>query len=267
MKFIKVYQMFAGVLNVCLIAATALTAQTVTAPAPAAQNTRAQQTRRDAKLPSAKKIFDDYTKATGGRRAMGKFASRVSTGTVELAPMGARGTITITQKAPNKLLTTMTLAGLGEFQSGYDGKTGWSKDTINGLRELTAGELTTTRRGAQFNQADMSKMYSTMTVTGRDKVGDREVYVVEAVPTEGGAPVKMYFDTQNGLMLRTDSVTESPQGKISIQSYLEDYRAVDGIKMPFTLRQMIGPTTIIMRFTEIKHDAAVNDTLFMKPAA
>ena len=198
---------------------------------------------------------------------MSKFTSRVSTGTVELAPMGARGQITITQKAPNKMLTTMTLTGLGEFQTGFDGKTGWSKDTINGLRELTAGELTATRRGAQFNQTDMSKLYSTTTVTGRDKVGDREVYVVEAVPTEGGAPVKMYFDAQNGLMLRIDSVTESPQGKISIQSYMEDYRAVDGINSPMTLRQVIGPTTIIMRFTEIKHDVAVNDTLFVKPAA
>ncbi|MBA2501860.1 MAG: hypothetical protein H0V27_03170 [Pyrinomonadaceae bacterium] len=266
MKFIKVYQTLASVLSVCLIAAT-LTAQTVTAPAAAAQSTRAQQTRKGAKLPSAKKIFDDFTKATGGRRVMGKFTSRVSTGTVELAPMGARGTITITQKAPNKLLTTMALTGLGEFQSGFDGKIGWSKDSINGLRELTAGELSATRRGAQFNQADMSKMYSRTTVTGRDKVGDREVYVVEAVPTEGGAPVKMYFDVQNGLMLRVDSVTESPQGKISVQSYLEDYRAVDKIKMPFTLRQVIGPTTIIMRFTEIKHEAAVNDTLFVKPAA
>ncbi len=261
MKFTKVYQTLAVVLSLGLITA-ALTAQTATGQAPATQ-----QTRRDAKLPSAKKIFDNFTKATGGRRAMSKFTSRVSTGTVELAPMGARGSITITQKAPNKMLTAMTLAGLGEFQSGFDGKTAWSKDSINGLRELTAGELATTRRGAQFNQTDMSKLYSSTRVTGRDKVGDREVYVIEAVPAEGGAPVKMYFDAQNGLMLRMDSVTESPQGKISVQSYLEDYRAVDGVKMPFTFRQVIGPTTIIMRFTEIKHGVAVNDTLFVKPAA
>lgn len=247
--------------------AITLAAQTATGQAPAARNAQAQQTQRDAKLPSAKKIFDAFTKATGGRRALSKFTSRVSTGTVELAPMGARGRIVITQKAPNKILTAMTLTGLGEFQNGFDGTVGWSRDTINGVREMTSGELASTRRGAQFDQSNMSKMYSKTTVTGREKVGDREVYVIEAVTAEGGAPVKMYFDTQNGLLLRSDSVTESPQGKISVQSYLEDYRTVDGVKMPFTIRQVLGPTTVLIRLTEIKHGATVNDALFAKPAA
>nr|MBA2338798.1 hypothetical protein [Pyrinomonadaceae bacterium] len=157
--------MLAVMLSLGLIAATAsITAQT-TQSAPAAQSSQATQARRDAKLPSAKKIFDAYTKATGGRSAMSKFTSRVSTGTIEIAPMGARGTIVITQKAPNKILTAMTLTGLGEFQSGFDGKVGWAKDTINGVRDMTGGELAATRRSAQFDQSNMSKIYSKTTVT------------------------------------------------------------------------------------------------------
>lgn len=227
---------------------------------------KAAPAKTDAALPSAETVFDNYVKALGGKDALGKFKSRVSKGTIEIPQMGATGTVEISQVAPDKAATSMTITGLGAFQTGYDGSVAWSKDPFSGLRELKGGELNSTRRSSYLDASDWKKLYTKMTVTGRGKVGDRDVYVVEAMTAEG-SPDKMYFDAQNGLLLRTDSTIEGPQGRVLAESYIEDYRVVDGVKVAHAVRLSMGAVTIITRLNEVKHDGAVDAAIFKKPAA
>jgi len=220
----------------------------------------------DDKLPAAEEVMASYFKAVGGAEVLTKYKSRVSKGSIELAPMNGRGTVEIWQKAPDKMLMVMKLTGLGEFRQGYDGQTGWANDPFQGLRELKGMELAARRRSAIFNPAERNALYKKMAVTGRGKVGEREVFVVEATPAEG-EPDKMYFDTQSGLLLRVDTVTEGPEGRVIAESYLEDYRPVDGMMAPHTVRQVAGAITIIQRLESVKHDEALDDSMFKKPAA
>lgn len=220
----------------------------------------------DAGLPTADAVFDNYVKALGGKEALARFKSRVSKGTVEIAPMGATGTVEVSQVAPDKTATTMNISGLGAMQQGYDGAVAWSKDPFSGLREMKGAELNTIRRSAYLDTSQWKKHYSKMTVTGRGKVGEREAYVVEAATGEGD-PDKLYFDAQSGLLLRMDLVVEGPQGRMQAESYMEDYREVDGVKVAHTIRQVIGANTITVKLKEVKHDAAVDAALFKKPAA
>ena len=61
----------------------------------------------------------------------------------------------------------------------------------------------------------LRKQYSQMSVTGREKIYDREVYVVEAQPLGAQASLpapthrteKLFFDTQSGLLLRRTVLT------------------------------------------------------------
>jgi hypothetical protein len=217
-------------------------------------------------LPDAEKIFGRYLQALGGEAALGKFKSRVARGTIELSPMGVKGTYETSQKAPDKAVTTMNLTGLGTLQQGYDGVVGWSKDPFTGLRELKGGELSAVQRGALLNPADWRKLYKSMKVTGRAKVGTNDAYVVEA--SHGGdTPDKLYFDENTGLLLRMDSVVDGPQGRVVSETTFEDYREVDGIKVSHSSRANLGAATIILRTEEVKHDAPVEDKIFAKPTS
>ncbi len=60
---------------------------------------------------------------------------------------------------------------------------------------------------------------------------------------------------------------ESAQGKQSIQSFLDDYRDVDGVKIPFKLRQVTSAFTIDIKIEEVKHNVPIDDAKFNKPAA
>jgi hypothetical protein len=170
-------------------------------------------------------------------------------------------------KAPNKNLVVINIPGFGIIQQGFNGTVGWSQEPSSGLRELSGAELASAKRDAEF-YADIKykEMYSKMTVKGKEKVGDKEAYVVEAMPTEG-SPQKIYFDTQTGYIIRTDREVESPQGKMAVEIYLEDYKEVDGIKMPFTVRQITPAISFTIKIEEVKHNVPVDDAKFNKPAA
>ncbi|HVF87107.1 MAG TPA: hypothetical protein VM866_05925 [Pyrinomonadaceae bacterium] len=218
--------------------------------------------------PTVNVILSNFVKAIGGEAAVRKQHSRTSTGTVEITAMGAKGDVEISQKAPNKMSLVMNLAGLGAIREGFDGTTAWSQDPFTGLREKGGAELAATKRDASFyRDVELAKGYSSMALKSTEKVGGRDAYIIEATPPEGTTPDKLYFDKETFLLVRFDSLRESPQGTIPVQAYLEDYRAVDGIKMPFVMRQAVAGTDIIIRLTNVRHDAPIDEAKFSKPAA
>ena len=255
-----------------LLSAASVAAQTtgpanapkVKTPRPAA----ATATQASKKMPSVKQIIDKYVKAIGGSAAVKKINSRVSKGTMEFTAMGAKGTVELYQQAPNKTAAVINLPGLGVLQSGFNGTTGWAQDPFQGLREQSGTELLDAKRNAEFyRDIELARIYPKMVLMGTEKVGARDAYVIEATPADGGAPSKFYFDTESGLLVRLDMTSETPQGKIPTQSYFEDYRVVDGVKVAFIGRTSLGTTSLITTLTEVRHNVPVDAAKFEKPVA
>jgi hypothetical protein len=220
-----------------------------------------------AKLPTVKEVLDKYVAAIGGRAANEKIKTRSMKGTVELAPMGIKGTAESFAAAPGKSYTKMNLAGVGEIIEGFDGTTSWSVNPIQGSREKTGEELLQTKLTSAFNrEINLDKHYSKMEVKAADKLGERDVYVVVATPSLTGlSPETFYFDKQTGLLLRTDGTIVSPEGKMSYQTFYEDVREIDGVKLPFKTRTVTPQFEIINVVTEVKHNAPIEDAKFARP--
>jgi outer membrane lipoprotein-sorting protein len=239
----------------------------VTVYAQAGQQKSATDAKPAAKLPTVDQVLDKYVQAIGGKAAVEKATTRVSKGSFEIPAYGATGTAEIYAKAPNKSASVINVAGYGVVQDVFDGKTGWSLDPQSGLREKAGAELASTKLDSELHKSiKLKQLYPKIVVKGTDKVGDKDVYVLEATPAEGSTET-WYFDTQTGLILREDTERESPQGKRAIQVFYEDYREVDGVKMPFSLRQISPEFTLTIKFEEIKHNVPVDDAKFNKPAA
>lgn len=231
---------------------------------PAAQAKPAEQMTA---MPTADQIIEKYVQAIGGKAAIEKVTSRVTKGTIEIPAMGANGTTESYAKAPNKFVNVADISGLGAFQQGYTGTVAWSQDPFSGLRDLTGAELSMVKREAELHgDLKIKEHYPKLVVKGKEKVGEREAYVLEGTTAEGSIE-KLYFDTQTGLILRKDSEVDSPMGKVPTEFYLEDYREVDGLKMPFTIRQSNPNVTFTIKITDVKHNVAIDDAKFNKPAA
>jgi len=217
---------------------------------------------------SADQILDKYIQASGGRAAWQKLHSRVSKGTVDVPAASASGTLEVLEKAPDRVLITVTIAG-AVFTQGFDGSVGWSNDPQNGLREQTGSELAETRRDADFYHAlDFRKLYPKVSVAGTEKIGDKSAYVIEATPAEGGDSDKVFFDAQTGLLLRAVTQHHNPDGTIEpFQEDFEDYRTQDDVTIPFTIHQTNPQMSFTIKIDEVRHNVELNDAEFRKPAA
>ena len=220
-----------------------------------------------AALPTADQVLDHYVQAIGGRAAWLKLNSRVSKGTIEIPAMNnLSGTVEIHEKAPNSMLAVINLGGAA-FEQGFDGKIAWSDNPQSGLRELSGGELDDARHEANFYHAlDLRKNYTKLTVSGIERVNEHDTYAVEATRAEG-APDKMYFDMQTGLLVRSVNQRYTPDGVTEFTADVDDYTEVDGVKLPFTVRQTGASATFVIHFTEVRHNLQLTDSQFAMPPA
>jgi outer membrane lipoprotein-sorting protein len=217
--------------------------------------------------PTVDQILDKYVQALGGKASLEKFNSTASKGTFEIPTFGASGTAEVWEKAPNKTALRLDIPGFGIVQEGFNGTVAWSQDPQSGLREKTGLELAATKLDAEYYRPiKLKQLYPKITVKGKDKVGDKDAYTLEATPAEGPAET-WYFDATTGLLARIDAERESPQGKASVQVFQEDYKDVDGVKVPFSMRIVSSAFTIIIKFDEVKHNVAIDETKFNKPVA
>ena len=219
-----------------------------------------------APLPSVDQILNHYIDAVGGRSAWMSLTSRMTTGTIEVPSANLSGAIELREKAPDRILSEIRISGT-LFRQGFDGTVAWTDDPQNGLREQSGAELSEARRDADFyHPLDMRKLYTKLTVVGTEKIGDRDTYEVEADVPEGD-PDKIYFDAVTGLPARLLSHRHSPQGVVDLSEDFDDYREVDGIKRPFTIRETSGGAAFAIHITEIRHNVLLDDSVFTKPAA
>lgn len=220
---------------------------------------------QSADLPTVDQILDKYVSAIGGKAAFEKLTSRVSKGTVESPDAPIRGTIEVSEKAPDKALTVIDIQGLGVVRDGTDASGSWQDEPTGGLSEKKGAEAADSKREATFNsEIKLKDLYKTLAVVGRETVGGKPVFVVLGTPTEG-TPVRYYFDAESGMMIRQKTTRDTPQGPMDVDIFAEDFRVVDGVKLPFTIRQVTPLFTMVVKLSEIKHNVALDDAIFKKP--
>ena len=213
-------------------------------------------------LPTAAQVLANYYAAVGGKDAATKFQSILMKGSIE-RPGNRSGPLEVTLKGAYKSLMIVTLPQ-GVVSQAVNGDSGWIKSNSTGSQRLNGSSLEQLRRVASYYAViKVMDEPDQMRVTGKDKIGDREAYVL-VLRNDANRTTSFYFDTQTGLLLREVFTTKTILAPLPEQVDFEDYRDVGGIKLPFTIRSSdpapFDNTT--RRFTEIKPNVAVDDSLF-----
>jgi len=101
-------------------------------------------------------------------------------------------------------------------------------------------------------------------VVGTEKVGVHTTYVVEFSPDKKTTS-RAYFDTESGFPVRADEVMHREDGDYKVETYMDDYRMVEGTYFPYRLRHVEKGNVFTVRITQIKNNAPVDEALFLKP--
>jgi zinc protease len=231
---------------------------------------------RGASAQTADAVIDKMVAALGGRAALGKLTSRISTGTMTLSTPGGdvSGPVEVFNKAPNKsrTLVKIDLSSLGAGQlvvdQRFDGTAGYVMDSLQGNRDITGNPLDNLRNSAFPNPLLIYKdLGMTVKLGEKEKVGDRDVYVLTVDPPSGSA-VRQYVDTETYLPIQVVITSFVPQLGQDLEqtTTLSDYRTVDGVKLPFEIRTFTSVQTTTIVLSKIEHNLKIDEALFVKPA-
>jgi photosynthetic reaction center cytochrome c subunit len=209
-------------------------------------------------------IVEKYVTALGGADAIRTIASRVQKGTILAG--GNEMPIDVVTKAPNKRVTITHMPDSESFTA-FDGTAGWLGSAGRPAREMSAAESGAASLDAEFYLSLRLKEIFTQLRRGRPEeiAGVQCETLIGMGP--GRPPVRLYFDSKSGLLLRMVRFAETPLGRNPTQIDYADYRAVDGVKIPFrwTLARPNGRFTI--QLADVKTNVPVDDGRFAKPAA
>jgi hypothetical protein len=218
--------------------------------------------------PQAEALIQKMIDATGGKAAYAKLQSRFSTGKMSLPKMGVELSQTTWAQRPNKSYALMESPALGTMESGCDGSTVWDNSSMAGPSVKKGSERAVLLREADFdNWPNWKKYYKLATTTGADTVAGQATWKVEMVPREG-SPETLWMDQATGLVLKTSMKIQTEMGEVPVDVFMEDYREVCGMRIPFRTRQVMmgGMQEMVVTTDSVACDPVVPKDRFALPA-
>jgi outer membrane lipoprotein-sorting protein len=197
------------------------------------------------------------------------------TGKMTVSTNGAElpGTIEVLSQAPNKArsLVSMDLTAVGAgsmtIDQRFDGTTGFVMNSMSGDTEVTGGMLDNMKNNV-FPSPLLTYKDRGIKVAldgNKDKVGDRDAYVLTFTPPSGPAS-RLWIDAASYLPIKTSVTIDSPEtGPLEQIVEFSDFRDVDGIKVPFQRKNSNAMQTFTITFTKVEQNVKIDPALFSKP--
>ena len=210
---------------------------------------------------SPDKILKQATKSMGGEKPLKNVKSWQVKGTVTRKSDGESGTYQASATAPNLYTDTFDLRGL-ETSVGYNGKSGWSRDSRNGLRTVTGEPSRDFQAEAAYRNSrwfDYKKEKSKLAFAP-STVNGKSVNTV-VMTTAKNVKIKLHFDPASGLLLRE----EIPAGAITKIFDYADYKTVDGIMEAHAITATIEKEIYEIKLDQIIHNPTVDRATFDFP--
>ena len=218
-----------------------------------------------AAAPKPDEILAKYVQAIGGKEAIEKVKTRVIKG-VSVAANGQSFPLEINFGGTDKYTLSVALPQTPTTQK-FNGTAGWLKNSRED-RAMDSSDIVRAKSLAwSLEPAQLKEPYLRMGFAGSEKVGDKDCFVLQG-RLQDGRRVRFSFDKASGLLLRRVVQVVTAIGIDPEQTDYDDYRDVEGVKVPYTIT-----TTYLDRnynstrkFTEVKHNAKIDDSLFAIPA-
>ncbi len=207
-------------------------------------------------------IIKRHIKAIGGEKAARAAASVRIQGDVLDAAGGSAGAFLWQTQRPN--LFYLEVGGDDGFTEASNGRTAWREDKSGGLRTLTGPAQSRARSAAAF-RADRLLNYKKekirATALGPGAAQKRPALLVQ-LTTASGIQRKLFFDTENYLLLKEEQETDDGREEI----LYGDFRAVGGLLFPHHIEIARGGRGWTLQARQVRLDAPVETALFDFPS-
>ncbi len=227
-------------------------------------------------LPSGESVLENHIEATGGQEAYDKIQNRVSKGKMEIVNAGIELSLTVYAAKPNKALVILESEALGKIQQGIDGKVAWSLSDLQGPIVEQGAAREHRLRDSWFDRfAYWKDIFQSAECTGIEQIDGNDCFkvVFEPKPLEGEGleqsepnPMTVFFDQNSYLPLKVETRVVSEAGTVDVTVMPSDFKEVDGVKLPHTMKTQLMGQQRVLTTTSVEHNVKLPPDLFDPPA-
>jgi hypothetical protein len=209
----------------------------------------------------AEKIVSQYVKAAGGGRTLAKIQTLTIEGTFT-SDDGKTGTYTLDTKLPNRYYSELLVDEKNLIEA-YNGKSAWHQNAAGELGTLVGPEGMQLEAAAQYYNSRLlnpKKSKMAMALVGHAQVRGKDALQLE-VTTATGMKRQVFFDPQTHLIVK-DAATV---GGVEEEILYDDYRTVDGVKLPHKIELHRGNGKYDISVTRAVINGTVGERVFDFP--
>lgn len=208
---------------------------------------------------TAERVIENYLKALGGSEKLKSVTEQVIKMSTEMQGMTLE--MVSYHKMPGKILVTTSVGGNVMQKQVLNGDRG-QVSAMGQKMELSGTQLEEMKTQARiFPELDYKSMGYEVSLTEIEAVEGKPAYKVK-VTAPGGNSKTDFFDVASGLKVRTVASQQTQMGPMTVTASYSDYRETNGIKIPYAIKQSVGPQNIDLKVTAVEINGGISDDLF-----
>jgi outer membrane lipoprotein-sorting protein len=135
-------------------------------------------------------------------------------------------------------------------------------------QEVTGPQAAATRDQAEFDSPllDYRARGTRVELVGTEPGDSGSLYHLK-LTTKNGLVEQFYLDSETALERKTSVTLDQAGRQVTVVSELSDYREVDGLKIPFRVKQSIDGTPFTeLTIDKVEVNVPIDDDIFRMPA-
>ena len=204
-------------------------------------------------------VINKHVDALGGKENLSKIQNVVMEGSLNI--QGTEIALNLTQV--NNKLNRQDITAMG--MHGFDMMTateGWQYMPFQGMQKpepKTADEVKESQSDLDIAGplVDYAAKGHKMELVGKEDVDGTECYKIKA-SLASGKEVTFFIDPASSMIIRTKEKRKMNGQETEMQTDFSDYKAVEGVKMPYSITQQFGTVLI----SSIKVNQTIPESVF-----
>ncbi len=215
-------------------------------------------------------IVEKHTQALGGADKLKAIQTVTATGKAVLMGGQMEAPITLQVKRPTSMRMEMTMQGKS-FVQAFDGTTAWMINPFIGSPDPQKSNDEDTKQARDDSDfidgslVDYKAKGNTVELMGKEDVEGTAAYKLK-VTKPSGTIEYVFLDAQTFLPVRSAGKRKQMGQEIEYESTPSNYKAVNGVMMPFSLSQkMNGKAMMELTIEKIEPNTPLDDAIFKMP--
>lgn len=203
---------------------------------------------------TVKTVMDNYINAIGGAKAVGTVKTTSSIGSTSIPQIPQPLTYTGKNDVKGKMMVELSMSGMSLMKQVVNDKEAYMMQ--QGQKQaLTGDDYNKMKESAMlFNELTLASKLG-VELTGIEPVNGNDAYVVK------NGDSSMYYDVKTGLKVAESDTQDQDGKKVTSMTYINDYRDVKGVKLPFNIIMNVG-FELDIKMSDIKINEGVSDADF-----